>query len=642
MQEPISKCLPKNEMLPEFGRQLADKLNLSQLDSSEPPKSDREKSLILANLIQSNHQVIVEYLRWKVSNKEISEESDYYVINNILDLLYRSLYNEYHNTKLRALATNLIRESYPYLTELVQYGREYRYWASEFWLTATMDSHNLGISPEEVDTSLLVDFDPILTPTINRILLSIHDWPQSEKSQRLLPHIIDFFEKIQPLLIQNLYSDTETIRFSTIGVILLIQSFEPIIRGHPLISDTAYTRYKQFLQKCYEHRKAVVAIALSPEYNEKYYGSIVLFPLIKLFLVEFFNHTDWSDDPDNSSWLENEFDRFINSNETIQYGEKERALAALLSSSESNKFGIKMLGKYLARYGYEQQDIQKLLQAWKNGTNTNGFKTNFVYLVRDNLLKIKDIEEDCQKGASLWLHHHCGIRHFARYPTQMLVEQFNRDGSDKETTTKRKTPAIIMTAIDDHNQSFYSLNRHIRKLDAGMSDGFDFAIYEYANSYEAKEFLGRHRHRFGRIGFLMVSGHGDQEHFNKKYDASPGEMIRVEDVLRGDMSGRKRHFFTKDGIVLLNICSSAGEPLSAKQINLAQAFSDTYQVPTIGPTAPAAIHEINARLGSENQPLLEASHSYPLGTKPETYEVRPARVMVPRKRLLRLKMSTRV
>ena len=641
MQEPTPQNEPKLDQPKVTGHEIAGLLYLHKLEATIKDKSPQERISFLINQIQANHQVIVDYLSWVVNHKDEPDGSEYFGIRSILELLSFFLYNDFGNEELRLLVTDLIKTCYSQLIQLTECGNTIGYWVSEFCLTATIDSQNIGLDPNEADAFTIDNFDANL-PRFNELLNSIHSQTQSEKSKRLLPKIIDFVEKIQPMLIKSLYSDIETIKLASVGCIILLKSFEPIFKEHPLISDASMNTYRNIFRELFRHRETITTTALSPAYNQGY-SSSRHFDLNKFFLLEFVAPMFWGD-PKQILWLKKEFSKFLESDQSNSFSEKEKCLAVLLTTYESQFFGIQMILKYLTQCGYSQADVDKLITGWRKGVSTIGSqKENFARLIKDNILKIKEIEEDCP-GATLWLHQSCGIRHFARYPSEILIEQYLRDGSEKETTTtKRKRPAVVMTAVDDYNGALYGLKYDIQSLHSDLADELDFSIFEYSNSHEAKKMLSQHRRQYGRISLLLLSGHGDQYHFNKSYDTLPGEKIRVKDVLRGDMTGRKKHFFTHNGVVVLNICSSAGDTDPSKDtLNLATAFAETYQVTTIGPTAPAKINQILAQIGPRKQILLKVSHTYPLGTEPETYEVRPGRVIVPSKKLTQQAVSTRV
>ncbi|MBP9781177.1 hypothetical protein KBC89_00825 [Candidatus Woesebacteria bacterium] len=640
MQEPTPRTEPQLAKPTVTGREVADLLYFNKLDPIIKDITPQEKNSFLINLIQTNHQMIVDYLSWVVNHKDEPDGAEYFGIRSILNLLSSSLYNDFSSDELRILTTDLIKKCYSLLAQLIGRGSSIDYWVLEFCITASIDSQAIEISSKEVDAFTTDNFITLI-PRLNEILINIRVSPKSETNKRLLPKLIDFLEKIEPMLTQSLYSDIETIRFAAVGFIILLQSFEPIFKEHPLISDASMSTYKNIFHRLYQHREAIVTAALTPAYNQTHSSSL-LFNFNKLSLLDFVAPMFWSD-PKQILWLEKEFSNYLESDQAISFSEKEKCLAALLTTNESRYFGIQMILKYLTQYGYSQADVDKLITGWRKGVSTIGSqKENFARLIKDNILKIKEIEEDCP-GATLWLHQNCGIRHFARYPSEILIEQYLRDGSDKETTAKRKRSAVVMTAVDDHNGAFYRLKYEIQGLHSDLSDALDFSIFEYSSSHEAKKLLSQHRRQYGRISLLLLSGHGDQYHFNKSYDTLPGEKIQVKDVLRGDMTGRKKHFFTHNGVVVLNICSSAGDTDPSKDtLNLATAFAETYQVTTIGPTAPAKINQILAQIGPRKQILLKVSHTYPLGTEPETYEVRPGRVIVPSKKLTQQAVSTRV
>jgi hypothetical protein len=641
MQEPFPRVLPRSELPEVTGQEIADRLHFHQLDTIITNKSPQEKNSFLIDLIQTNHQLIVDYLSWVVNHKDKLDSSEYYGIRSILNLFFLSLYNDFYSDELRLLTTNLIKTSYSMLVPLIDFGGSISYWISEFCITASIDSQTIGINPKEVDTFVTNNFEALI-PRLREVLGNIQASPHSEKNKQLLLNIIDFVENIQPMLIQCLYSDDEVIRFAAVGFIILVKSFEPMFREHPHISDDSKNTYRNVFRALYQHREAITTTALSPPYNQRF-SSSMHFSNNKLYLLDFLGPVFWSSDPQQLLWIENEFNRYLESDQPSIYGEKEKCLAALLTTYESRKFGIQVIVKYLSRYGYTQTDVEKLITGWRKGVSSTGsYKENFALLIKDNILKITSIEEDCS-GATLWLHQNCGIRHFKRYPSQMLIEQYQRDGSGKEATTKRKRPAILMTAVDDHNGAFYELDNHIRYLHSDLSDELDFSIFEYSNSREAKKMLSQHRRQYGRIGLWLLSSHGDQFHFNRLYEASPGEKVQVKDVLRGDMTGRKKHFFTINGVVILNICSSAGDTdPEGDSMNIATAFAETYNVTTIGPTAPASINRITALVGPRKRILVEVKYNYPLGTKPETFEVKPGKVVAPSKKLTQQVVSTRV
>ena len=101
-----------------------------------------------------------------------------------------------------------------------------------------------------------------------------------------------------------------------------------------------------------------------------------------------------------------------------------------------------------------------------------------------------------------------GISWFARYPEELLIEQYDKRG------IKDLPYGIIIYPQADYNQAFYSefSNRNIfERLGDQLKGKYEIKIFEAKNSLELVHALNKSRKEYGKISFAIIGGHGSKD-----------------------------------------------------------------------------------------------------------------------------------
>lgn len=272
------------------------------------------------------------------------------------------------------------------------------------------------------------------------------------------------------------------------------------------------------------------------------------------------------------------------------------------------------IGTVLKAVGYRYVDT--IQRNWRHDINGH-IKDGLVA----NLKAIAKLETE-RAGATKYLSEQYGIRHFSRYPTELLATQFDNSG-------KADRPyGISISAVDDHNGAFSS---HWMPNDSIPSVLFyqakethDFLVAEVETS---TEFEQRLRHfdalngeRF-KIDFALIEAHGSPSTITFGTAPDLGSL-----ALRSKLSD-VRKLFSPRASIAMNGCSTG-------QINgIAQSLSRQFNTIVVAPSADTAtkhVRFIQSReviklvpTYSENQDALMATpivykNGSPLGFKNTT------------------------
>ena len=254
---------------------------------------------------------------------------------------------------------------------------------------------------------------------------------------------------------------------------------------------------------------------------------------------------------------------------------------------ETETIAARALLSRLDAYGLELKDCYTLLHCWKLGPIGGDNPTSdFEKILNSNVLQIQRLESQAN-GSTLWLHRQCGIAYFSRYPEALLIQQYNRDkeahtNSDAPSKFPRKNRrAILVTAFNDHNGAFDSMRSTIRNLSPTLENS-DVSIFEFGSSHQLRTVLSGYRRIFGRVDFLLLSGHGTDTSVMLGNPQSIEHDIRIKDIFLG-LVAHPKQFFSKDALVILNSCSTAKSRANgARTTNSNQANNTSESAKSLG------------------------------------------------------------
>lgn len=113
------------------------------------------------------------------------------------------------------------------------------------------------------------------------------------------------------------------------------------------------------------------------------------------------------------------------------------------------------------------------------------------------------------------LYQRFGIQHFARYPTEVLLRQYER------SMGRSTRPTVLAIFPDyDYNGAFYPAGERLGDL----SGRFDTIIYERGTENGFYHAAADFRRNFGRTGNLIIAGHGSPESVRLGEDSDEGRL----------------------------------------------------------------------------------------------------------------------
>jgi hypothetical protein len=255
-------------------------------------------------------------------------------------------------------------------------------------------------------------------------------------------------------------------------------------------------------------------------------------------------------------------------------------------------------------YDFENEDPKELPYDWPD--RNDGFIDDVLEAVGYHYLntypidwsyKVEDTErndiaenfraiahlESVRPGATKYLSEQFGIRHFNRYPTELLATQFDAK------STAWKPYGIVISAVDDHNGALRSATGMPRlgtigKLYAEVKNSHDMFVAEAATGTEfeshLKQFDSLNRDRY-KLDFAVIDTHGRPESLTFGRIPHLGSL-----AIRQKLSDVKE-LFSARASVLLTGCSSG-------QINgIAQSLSRQFRTTVIAPQEAAGTQSIS-------------------------------------------------
>lgn len=268
-------------------------------------------------------------------------------------------------------------------------------------------------------------------------------------------------------------------------------------------------------------------------------------------------------------------------------------LASLISGcpvAETRRTGEQLLAESLSKkYNI---DGRVLIDAWKCSGYSYREEDDPEILhptLDKNLLFISELEQE-RPEITEYLTKTCGIRHLARYPKEMLIEQF-----DTREQHDEKPYLVVLYPYDDHNGVFYQYES-IQALEGMHAQakkiGRNVRIIEAASS---KEILGRFNMLHRKHGEIAggVGAHGTWDSMQFGSEGEPRSVVSIADIMIPydqsdpkypqsnliDKAGEK--YFVKDPYFVLSSCStgkgaySMGQFLAMRGMHIVAPNDDT-------------------------------------------------------------------
>jgi len=253
-------------------------------------------------------------------------------------------------------------------------------------------------------------------------------------------------------------------------------------------------------------------------------------------------------------------------------------------------------------------DYNTVVKAWAD----SGRSSDFMKVVNANIRMIFELESQ-RPGIVKTLINDYKIYDFARYPTEMLVEQYDqRDNKDLPY-------GIVLYPRSDWNGAFYHNIKVFRELFVQLKEkGYRLRIFEVGSMYDVARSLIKADQRYGqnhKISFAIVGGHGKWDSIQFGSEKERFDIFGIKDQpetkrdnlslkqpdLRGRGAQRSIEFFEKNPTVILNSCTTGTNRGIAQEISRLGAT-------VIGPDDPRSFK--NIRVISKNHGRLNFEVNY--------------------------------
>ena len=228
---------------------------------------------------------------------------------------------------------------------------------------------------------------------------------------------------------------------------------------------------------------------------------------------------------------------------------------------------------YLEKHGLPSE---KLLTDWKSGKIEPhlGFAS------------VKKIEDKIP-GATKVLHEQFKISDFWRYPTEVLVDQYNnKDNMDMPY-------GVIIFPTADHNGAFAQNAHWINKLHNDTKGKYLLRIMEAEGKFSLARNLLSLNKKYGnnhKISFGLLGGHGSKNSIQFGSHTlnnffSEKNLLRKKDF-EGEGVKKIKSFFEENPSIALVSCSTG------KEQGIGQKISETYGADISAPDRPAALYQL--------------------------------------------------
>lgn len=202
------------------------------------------------------------------------------------------------------------------------------------------------------------------------------------------------------------------------------------------------------------------------------------------------------------------------------------------------------------------------------GEGTSGFESIGVHsqlVFESNLAKLKKLE-DSHPGIGRFLCEDVGIFDVSRYPSEVLVDQF-------ESRSNRDQPYIqILNARADYNGAFRgagALGSVQRLYDQAKALGYGVRVLDVSGKQEALRRLHRQQRSYGSPAMTIIGGHGspDSIAFGDRYV----EKVTIAD-LTSDRFGTLDARLLLGDTVILNSCKTGME--TSGETSIGRVFAE--------------------------------------------------------------------
>jgi len=249
--------------------------------------------------------------------------------------------------------------------------------------------------------------------------------------------------------------------------------------------------------------------------------------------------------------------------------------AAKSSSEYLSKKALENLDNYLEKYGI---DVESVKTPWELYQSVDYYKYNNI---ERNINKIEELESE-RPGIVKSLFKEFGICEFQRYPTEVLLKQFDTKDQDYPY-------GVVLFTNDDWNDAFDSNTEIIESMFKQMDDKLIMRVAEFQSKLGVLKRIASFNKKYGeknKISYLMLGAHGYKKGFGDVY----------YNDLDGQGVGRVKDFFVNKPEIILVSCSTGEDD------GIAQKISKTYEATVHAPTTQTKLKNVLIDFDLKNKP----------------------------------------
>lgn len=227
---------------------------------------------------------------------------------------------------------------------------------------------------------------------------------------------------------------------------------------------------------------------------------------------------------------------------------------------------------FLNSYGLDPDQTHG---AWYAGRGTSGVMDIGEVIQIERNLKVKNLEmiinlEAKRPGISKILSEEFGISHFARYPEELLVRQY-----DQRNTYVPY--GVIMYPTGDDNGAFYNQTEILRNFGQQIEGRYAVRVYEAGGKYEAAKSFAKANKKYGsgyKISFAVIGGHGSPTSINFAREGTESTRLINSDIRGKGLARLAKDYFVEAPSVALFSCGTGMNPSGIDLKGMASEMSE--------------------------------------------------------------------
>ncbi len=238
------------------------------------------------------------------------------------------------------------------------------------------------------------------------------------------------------------------------------------------------------------------------------------------------------------------------------------------------------ISNFLEKY---KLPVEEILTAWQASVNHDvEMKEKAKDEIFENFRAIETLEQ-FRPGSSHLLYKNCGIRDFGRYPTDLLINQF--DEWDKTDLPY----GIAIFPRNDWNGAFYLNKYTLGDLPDQLRGKFALRVFECESKQDIARVLISIDKKYGskqKISLAIIGGHG--QHNSILFGGKEERHKLTTTDLSGGGATKSVRFFTESPTFILASCSTGADK------GIGQELSNKFKAKLIAPKIPTALMRVYA------------------------------------------------